>query len=313
MLLIIILSLLLLIIIIQQLQNKAIWGQKKKYSIGLYEGESIFDLQPIKNNPILTKFDVTDVIASFVADPFWIKKDKYYLFMEVKSKRKRDIGEIGLVVGDTPYNFKYQKIIIKENFHLSYPYLFEYQNEFFMFLESGENRDLRLYKAVNFPDEWQLHKTFLEGKRLADPTLLYLDRFYLFVTNMDKKSLEIYISDDLETLTFHSSHYQNDPSKNRNGGRIFVDNGKIYRFVQNCKNYYGEKVDMYEITKLDKTSFEEKFIKTILSPSKKGWNSDQMHNIDIIKENNRYYAIVDGGSKEKENFYIINKFLRKFL
>ena len=60
------------------------------------------------------------------------------------------------------------------------------------------------------------------------------------------------------------------------------------------------------------SSFEEKFIKTILSPSKKGWNSYQMHNIDIIKENNRYYAIVDGGSIEKENYYIINKFLRRF-
>ena len=106
--------------------------------------------------------------------------------------------------------------------------------------------------------------------------------------------------------------YKNDKSKNRNGGRIIVDNGKIYRFVQNCENYYGEKVEMYEIVKLNEAEFEEKFVKTILSPSKKGWNSYQMHNIDIIKENNRYYAIVDGGSIEKENYYIINKFLRRF-
>ena len=69
---------------------------------------------------------------------------------------------------------------------------------------------------------------------------------------------------------------------------------------------------MYEIVKLNEAEFEEKFVKTILSPSKKGWNSYQMHNIDIIKENNRYYAIVDGGSIEKENYYIINKFLRRF-
>ena len=311
---IVLLFIIFLLLTIQQIKNKAIWGQKKKYSIGLYKGDSIFNLTPIKNNPILTKFDVTDVVASFVADPFIIKKDnKYYLFMEVKSKRKRDIGEIGLAIGDNLETLKYQKIIIQEDFHLSYPYIFEYKNEFFMFLESGENKDLRLYKAKNFPFEWELHKTFLEGKRLADPTLIYLDKFYLFVTNMDNNSLDIYTSTNLETLNFHSSHYKNDTSKNRNGGRIFIDNEKIYRFVQNCKNYYGEKVDMYEITKLNNNEFEEKFIKTILSPSKSGWNAKQMHNIDILKENNKYYAIVDGGSDEKENFYIINKFLRKFL
>jgi hypothetical protein len=62
------------------------------YSIG-----NTIDLKPLKNNPVLTKFDVKDVKASFVADPFVIKKDDvYYLFFEVKSKRKRDIGEIGL-------------------------------------------------------------------------------------------------------------------------------------------------------------------------------------------------------------------------
>ena len=313
----IVLVFLLLIAIIQQLLQKAFIGQKKKYSIGIYSGDTIFNLSEKEfKNPILTKFDVTDVVASFVADPFILKeKDKYYLFFEVKSKRKRDIGEIGLAIGDSLNKLKYQKIIIKENFHLSYPYIFKYKDDFFIILESGENKDLRLYKATNFPFEWKIEKIIFNNIRFADPSILfYKDKIYLFVTNMDKNCLEIYISDDLINFYSHKRNpfYKNDKSKNRNGGRIIVDNGKIYRFVQNCENYYGEKVDMYEIVKLNESEFEEKFVKTILSPSKKGWNSYQMHNIDIIKEDNRYYAIVDGGSIEKENYYIINKFLRRF-
>ena len=309
-----IVGVLIFIAVIQQILKKAIIGQKKKYSIGLYEGESIFDLKPSKNNPILTKFDVTDVVASFVADPFIIKdRGKYYLFMEVKSKRKRDIGEIGLAVGENIYDLEYQKIVLKEDFHLSYPYVFKKDNEFFMFVESGENRDLRLYKAVNFPYEWKIDRIFLKGKRLADPTLVEINgTYYIFVTDMDDEVMRLFISDDLKELKEHklSPFYKGDWSKIRNGGRIFIDNGKIYRFAQNCKRYYGEKLDMYEITKLNENEFEEKFIKTILSPSGKDWNSDQMHTIDIIKED-KYYAIVDGGSFEKENYYIINKFLRK--
>ena len=303
--------LIIFIAIIQQMLNKAIIGQKKKYSIGIYSGNNLFDLNGKEfNNPILTKFDISDVVASFVADPLLIKKDKYYLFFEVKSKRKRDIGEIGLAIGDSLKNLKYQKII----FHLSYPYVIEENDKFYMIPESGENKDLRLYEAVNFPFEWKLKKIIFNGIKFADPTLVYLNnKWWLFITNMDKNALEIYYSNSLlEEFKPHLKNpfYINENDKNRNGGRIFVDNEKIYRFVQNCKNYYGEKVDMYEIIKLNENQFEEKFIKTILSPSSKGWNSKQMHTIDVIKED-KYYAIVDGGSDEKENYYIINKFLRK--
>jgi hypothetical protein len=308
---------LILLSIIQQILKKAIIGQKKKYSIGIYEGDTIFDLKPIKDNPILTKFDVTDVVASFVADPFIIQNNEnYYLFFEVKSKRNRDIGEIGLAISKDLKHFEYQKIVIKEDFHLSYPFVFNYKNNFYIILESGENRDLRLYEAVNFPYEWKLKKVLMQGKKFADPTLLFLDEtIYLFVTNMDNNSLEIFYSKNLEEFLPHKKNpfYVNDKSKNRNGGRIFIDNGKIYRFVQNCENYYGEKVDMYEILKISETEFKEKFVKTILKPTGKGWNANQMHHIDIIKENSKYYAIVDGGSFEKENYYIINKFLRKFI
>ena len=308
-----------LLILIQQILQKAIIGQKKKYSIGIYSGDNLFNLNDKEfKNPLLTKFDVTDVRASFVADPFIVKdSNKYYLFMEVKSKRKRDIGEIGVAVGDSLKNLKYQKIVLKENFHLSYPYVVKENGNFYMIPESGENRDLRVYKANDFPYDWKLEKIIFENKRLADPTLVYYNnKWWLFITNMENNSLEIYYASSLmDNFTPHKKNpvYVNDKSKNRNGGRIFIDDGKMYRFTQNCENYYGEKVDMYEIIKLNENEFEEKFIKTILEPSKNGWNSNQMHNIDILKENNKYYAIVDGGSFEKENYYEINKFLRKFL
>ena len=48
--------------------------QRKQWTIGIYSGDSPFHLDPAKNtwNPILTAEDVTDVPASFVADPFLV-------------------------------------------------------------------------------------------------------------------------------------------------------------------------------------------------------------------------------------------------
>ena len=310
-----ILLILIAIILIQHFLDKALIGQKKKYSIALYEGEDLFNLKP-KIAPILTKFDVSDVKASFVADPFLIKySDKYYLFMEVKSKRKRDIGEIGVAIGDSTENIKYQKIVLKEPFHLSYPNVLFENEKIYMIPESGENRDLRLYEAVNFPFEWKLKKVILKGKKFADASFIFYNKlWWMFVSDIEDNSLHIYYSKSLlSEFTPHKQNpiYVNNKEKFRNGGNPVILDGKMYRFVQNCKNYYGEKLDVYEIKKLNQDEFEEKFIKTLFSPSKKGWNSDQMHHISLLKEKDKIIAAVDGGSFEKENYYEIKKFLRK--
>ena len=57
-----------------------------QWSIGLYEGYSIYELDAPNDisNPILTQKDVNDIDAEFVADPFFIIKDnKYYTFFEI--------------------------------------------------------------------------------------------------------------------------------------------------------------------------------------------------------------------------------------
>ena len=116
------------------------WRQKQQrrqndvWSIGLYAGPDPVTLAPAPgiSNPILTSGEVTDVPARFVADPFMIEREgQYHLFFELLNT-KRKMGEIGHAVSDDLKAWRYTRVVLRERFHLSYPYVFEHNGEVFI-------------------------------------------------------------------------------------------------------------------------------------------------------------------------------------
>src|SRR5260370_29246114 len=68
------------------------------WAIGIYKGESPFSLAAPEyvDNPVLTYAQVTDVPASYVADPFMLRVDgTWHMFFEVLNWRTK-MGEVGL-------------------------------------------------------------------------------------------------------------------------------------------------------------------------------------------------------------------------
>jgi len=103
-------------------------AKRQIWSIGIYVGKSPFELGPAHqvNHPVLTRDSVTDVRASFVADPFMLKFDRtWYMFFEVMNRQSCK-GEIGLAMSRDAFHCSYQPIVLREPFHLSYPYVFEW-------------------------------------------------------------------------------------------------------------------------------------------------------------------------------------------
>ena len=57
--------------------------ERHEWAIGLYQGATPWEISPIDKieNPVLTRRDVTDAKASFVADPFMLKVNgAWYMF-----------------------------------------------------------------------------------------------------------------------------------------------------------------------------------------------------------------------------------------
>lgn len=279
----------------------------QEWSIGIYISDSA---EPFSfhndniSNPILTRNDITDVPAGFVADPFLIhKNDTYFLFFEVLNG-KNGQGDIGLATSRNYLNWSYKQIILDEPFHLSYPYVFEWKNEYYMIPETNQVKSIRLYKANDFPYNWSLVKTLIDGKNFVDNSIFfYNDTWWIltetFVRNNNNDNLHLYYSDELTGLwTEHpkSPIIMGDANISRPGGNVIVFDNRIVRYAQDCDPYYGNQVWAFEITALTKQTYEEHKVGN--RPVIKGfdnWNIHGMHQVSpyMISEG-RWIAAVDG-------------------
>lgn len=280
--------------------------KKERWSIGIYTGKSPVDLDAPKEikNPVLTRRNVSDVRAGFVADPFMIKVDStWFMFFEVLNQQTRR-GEIGLATSEDTVNWKYEQIVLAEPFHLSYPYVFEWMNEYYMIPESHQANSIRLYKASKFPTEWSFVGNIKSGASFLDASIFrHADKWWLFTeTNPQHNfdTLRLYYADELlgswiehpkSPIITGNAHIA------RPGGRVLVMNDKIIRYTQDCQPDYGTQLRAFEITQLTTTSYQEREIdqNLVLKPTGVGWNGAGMHHIDphLIHEE-QWIACVDG-------------------
>ena len=286
---------------------------KETWAIGIYEGVSPLELFPPKDitNPVLTAKEVTDISARFVADPFMIQNEAgYHLFFEVLND-KRNTGEIGYAFSNNGLQWKYRKVILRERFHLSYPYIFLADGEYYMIPECMGSGGIQLYRATHFPDEWQHSDTLVTGKKrlsaTVDPSIIhYQNRWYLFSYAPKSKSLHLLIA---ETLTGpwkehpKSPVVSNSPQFARPGGKVILYNGAIYRYAQDEIPDYGTKVWTFRITELTENSYYEELAsnKPVVEPGNEWWNLTGMHTVDPHQRaTGEWWALVDGFSIQQQ-------------
>jgi hypothetical protein len=282
-------------------------GKRPIWSISIYKGSNLFNLEGDKDvkNPVLSAKDITDFTADFVADPFIIKGDSlYYMFFEVVHKYDRK-GRIGLATSTDKLNWSYQKIVLEETYHLSYPYVFKYDNNYYMIPECGQSGYIKLYKSEEFPYKWTFMANLLQGD-FGDASIFeYHDKFWILSEKKDSgvernSNLHLYYSNK---LSYGWKEHPKSPiiinnfEISRPAGRVIVDNDRIYRFAQQDKPYYGKKISGFEIYNLNEDQYEEKKINCTFegSNNKEDWNADGMHHIDVFcMDKNNIMACVDG-------------------
>jgi hypothetical protein len=275
------------------------------WSIGIFTGSSPLALGPDGRitNPVITRESITDVPASFVADPFLIRVgETWHLFVEVLN-RASGRGEIGLATSGDLARWQYQRIVLAEPIHLSYPFVFEWEGARYMVPESHQAQSIRLYRADPFPSEWKHVHTLLDGQQFCDTTLFRHDeRWWLFTTTNCNKhdNLRLFFADDLFGVwTEHpaSPIVDGDPRTARPAGRVVPFGGGFLRFAQDCATLYGLHVTAYEITTLTTSAYVERPVSAspILKGSTTGWNAARMHHVDAHQLGvEQWVAAVDG-------------------
>ncbi len=281
------------------------WFRKNRprWSIGILTGSSAITWRAPAGigNPVLTAADVTDRRAGFVADPFLIRDGAtWYLYCEVWN-RDRDAGEVGVATSPDGRSWTYDRIVLAEPFHLSYPQVFAWDGAFWMVPESGQAGEVRLYRAGRLPGPWTHAGTLLTGDALVDPTVFRHDgRFWMFTARSADDTLHLHVADrPTGPWTAHPANpvVRNDPRRARPAGRVVDDGGRLVRFSQDGDPSYGMRVWASEIVALTPTDYREIAIGDgpVLEGGGSGWNGERMHHVDAHRlDDGTWIACVDG-------------------
>jgi hypothetical protein len=276
----------------------------EQWTIGIYSGPSPFELTSSlwTMNPVLTAEDVTDVPAKFVADPFLFEGDSvWYLFFEVYNYATEQ-GDLAVATGDGGRKWSYEGLVLDEPFHLSYPYVFEWEGAQYMIPETFETNSIRLYRASEFPTGWEFVRTLVEGREYVDSSILFFqDRWWLFASVTSNDTLFLFHADHLEgPWEEHprSPIVAGDLHSARPSGRVLVYEGRPFRLTMDVAPPEGtHEVWAFEITTLTPREYEERRVgeKPILGAGGSRWTEQAMHQLDAHRiGERRWIASVDG-------------------
>ncbi len=279
--------------------------EQNDYKIGVYNTNNV--LHSNENiKAVITANNVKDIKAAFVADPFLVKNnDEYYIFFEVYNLKTKK-GDLAVAKSSDGQSWEYVSVVLSEPFHLSYPQVFQYQDEYYMIPETWQANGIRLYKAVDFPRKWQYIKTLVEGKFVDASVIHHEGKWWLFATDKTfgkNDNLSIFHADEL--MGKWSPHKKNpvisgNPHHARCAGRIIRVDDTIIRFAQDDEPEYGKQIYAFNITKLSSEEFEEHLLGEgpLFPPATQGWNSGGMHHISPLNVgDNRWLVAVDGWKK----------------
>lgn len=106
------------------------------------------------------------------ADPLLFHRDgERWLFCE-DFDLSAGKGSIAAMPLSADGNIGDPRTVLQENFHLSFPTVFDWNGNIWMIPETGADRSLCLYRCHTFPDGWEKVKAFPVGIELADTILL---------------------------------------------------------------------------------------------------------------------------------------------
>ena len=279
----------------------------QRFSIGIYTGQSPLALasSPDVRNPVLTREQVTDVPAAFVADPFMVRHaGVWYLFFEVLNTAT-GLGQIAVATSEDAREWTYARSVLAEPFHLAYPQVFEHDGHFYMVPDTPD-KGVLLYRAVDFPLRWERVDTLLVGDRFSDSSVFEFEGSWWMLTawslgSSNTKSLRMYFADQpMGTWHEHpaSPVVAVNQRQTRPAGRVVMNRGRLMRFAQDGFPEYGSRVRAFEILNLTRSMYCEREIRSgcaVLQGCGNGWNAGGMHHVDAHElDDGTWIACVDG-------------------
>lgn len=223
---------------------------------------------------------------SFKADPFAVCKDKKIHILVEEYDYHASKGFISLMTTNNT-TVSPSSIVFKNSFHMSYPYLFEYNDQIYCVPETGEANEVSLYRAEEFPHRWTKAATLISNFSGIDSTVFqYEDRWWLFATELNdgfNVKLKVWYAPDLlgPWIPHAGNPVKMDVRSARPAGTPFSYDGCLYRPAQDCSRSYGGRVVINRVISLSPTEFQEEQA-AVVGPYRNSRYPDGFHTISAF-------------------------------
>jgi hypothetical protein len=226
----------------------------------------------------------------FWADPFQIKVDgRYYIFFEdyVNSAGKAHISVVEVdrngISGPTE--------ALNLDCHLSYPFVFQWQGDYYMIPETGDRNVVELFRASSFPTKWEPEKILIEANHPLDATLIDVNGTWWMFVNIQEEGVavnwdELHLYYAESPLGPWKAHARNpvvsDVRSARPAGRLFWSKDVLYRPSQDSSLRYGYATTISKVEKLSPSAYKETEVLKILPD----WDNDivGIHTLNLTDE-----------------------------
>lgn len=192
----------------------------------------------------------------FMADPFGLWKDGLlHVFVETYDYRSRH-GMIEVLILDEKLDLLIRRPVLREPWHLSYPFVFKADGEIWLLPEAWKSGRLTLYRATDFPWRWEAEERFVFPEAAIDATPVRTpDGWRIFYTPPGPKpwrqsALKLARADSLlgQWRGCEDAPILLDRAGARMGGTPVWRDGMLHLPTQDCRGAYGRAITIREIS-----------------------------------------------------------------
>jgi len=200
----------------------------------------------------------------YLADPILHVRDGIpHLFVEVFDEAAGR-AHLGVITIEADGGVSPVRTILKRPYHLSYPYVFDRDGETWMIPETAQASTVQLYRAVNYPERWDLEQILITDVSLGDATLIdHGGLTWLFGSTARGGSywdtLDLYMAEHWRGP--YRPHRLNpvlvDARAARPAGPMLSRNGHLLRPAQDCTRGYGSALALCRVDRLDPDGYAQ--------------------------------------------------------
>ena len=214
---------------------------------------------------------IANPTGKYFADPFVIRHNGRTICFVEEFRYEEGYGCISAIELYEDDGYEILGSVIREDFHMSFPFVFEFEKRLYMVPETEAAGQLRLYVCDSFPMKWRYVKPCIDDLAAVDPLVFEYDGLWWLLCGIP---IEAGNERDVALHVFFSSspldsrweaHPLNpvlvDNCNARNGGMLDGDGELPIRVRQNQGfNRYGTGFSLARIFHLSPSTYEEREI-----------------------------------------------------